>query len=453
MDKSRTRARNIIKKLEQSGIEHVRLETLDLAGVIRGRVVTPSLLEKAFEDGLNMSMAIFSFTVLEHMVPNPRWGPEDGDFYMFPDEETLEIIPYLDRTARVYAWLKDEHGKPWEGDPRGGLARSLSDLERDGMIVQAAYEGEAYLVRKTDTGYLPADNSKCFTADGLDIQSSVLNGIFRSMRQMNIGAEKATAEYGPGQYEVNLEHQPLLKACDSFLTFKQTWRAIARQHGLVGTFMPKPFEDKAGSGLHVHINLVDKRSGRNLFYDPSDKRGIGLSKLGYQFLGGLIEHAPALTAIGACSVNSYRRIRPGTWAPAHACYGVGNRAVMIRVPKRMSRSMRLELRSADGTCNPYLLGSSILAAGTHGVEEGMDPGDPICEDIGSWSDDKAKSEGCPRLPESLGEAIDELRKDKVLMKRVSSVMLEEFIKIKRAEWDDYQCHVSDWEWRTYLETF
>ncbi len=453
MHRQKSAKKQVLGQMTKHGVEFVRLETLDLAGVVRCRVLRRNLLEKVFEDGLNMSTAIFSFTVLEHMVPDPRWGPEDADFYMYPDVESFTVVPYLSKTARMYSWLLDENGKIWEGDPRGHLDSLVAGLSREGHRAQLAFESEGYLMRKAGAGYEPADSSKCFTADGLDIQHGILHEIFDSLIKMGVKTEKATAEYGPGQYEINFSHKSPVRACDDFLTFRQAFRAIARGHGLVGTLMPKPFEALAGSGLHLHLNLVNSRTGKNVFFDKGDRRGIGLSKLGHHFLGGILEHAAALTAIGSPSVNSYRRMRPGTWAPAHVCYGVGNRAVMVRIPKRMAPSMRIEFRAADGTCNPYLLANALLAAGMHGVEEELDPGKSVTEDIGSWSDEKAVRRGYRRLPSDLKEAISALKSDKELMDRVSRPMLEGLVKIKEAEWDDYQCHVSEWERRTYLETF
>ena len=453
MDRRSVSAEQVLRAIRKCGVEYIRLETLDIAGIVRCRVVRPNLLEKVFDEGLNMSKAIFSFTVLEHMVPKPKWGPQDADFYMFPDTSTYVQVPYLEKTSRMYTWLLDEKKHPWEGDTRGNLKAALGKIAQKKLEAVAAFEAEGYLLRRANGGHEPADHSRCFTADGLDIQHALLNDVFNSLNSMGISTEKATAEYGPGQYEVNFGHRRLLEACDNFVTFRQAWRAIARKHGLLGTFMPKPIKGLAGSGLHLHLNLVDSETGRNAFFDKRDKRGIGLSGEAYHFLGGLLEHASALVAIGAPSVNSYKRLRPGTWAPTHASYGVGNRSVMIRVPRKMSASTRLEFRAADGTCNPYLLAHALLAAGMHGMEEEMDTGPPTEDDIGSRSDAQAEVGDSRRLPESLLEAITALKEDDDLIRRVSVPVLEEFIKIKRAEWDDYQDHVSEWETRTYMDTF
>jgi glutamine synthetase len=228
---------------------------------------------------------------------------------------------------------------------------------------------------------------------------------------------------------------------------------IARKYGVIATFMPKPFSNRAGTGAHFHISMGNKKTG-NLFYDKGDKRGLALSTMGYQFLAGILVHARALTAICAPTVNSYKRLVVGrslsgaTWAPAYIAYGDNNRTACVRIP-----GGRLEMRLPDGAINPYLAGAAILAAGLDGIERRLDPGEPLNENLYEMSSKELKRRKIGLLPQSLAEAIDALEADEVVKAGLGADLASEFISIKRMEWIEYSRHVSEWETSRYIEMF
>jgi glutamine synthetase len=256
-----------------------------------------------------------------------------------------------------------------------------------------------------------------------------------------------------GQFEVNYTFGDALSSADKLIYFKMAASEIAHEFGMVASFMPKPFSNRTGTGAHFHVSLGSATS-KNLFHDDKDKQGLGLSKMAYHFLGGVLAHAKAITAIGAPTVNSYKRLVVGralsgaTWAPAYIAYGNNNRTACVRIPYG-----RIEVRLPDGACNPYLTTAAILAAGMDGVERKLDPGKAVNENLYEWSAEKIREHGIGLLPQSLNEALDELEKDDVIKGAIGLKLSEEFIKLKRMEWIEYSRHVSDWERGRYLEFF
>jgi glutamine synthetase len=443
---------DVLKIVQQHAIEFIRVEFLDYAGLIRGRTIRPENLKEAMVKGVNFSTAIMSFDAFDEYIPNPMYGPGDGDFFAVPDPSTFAIVPYRKKTARMFCDLVDINGDPWPGCPRNALKRLLAEVESLlGGRLYMAYEQEAYLLRELDGRIVPADNSHCFSPDGVDIQEEFVQEFVHSLETMGVKTEQISSEYGPGQLEVNLRYAPALKATDDQVTFKQLFKQIARDKGMIGTLMPKPFEHLAGSGLHVHISLYSD-AGENLFEDHTDQRGLDLSEKAYHFIGGLLRHGRSLIAVGAPSINSYKRMRPGTWAPAHICYGAGNRSVLVRIPEKR-RTRRFEFRGADGTCNPYLLSACLLAAGLDGIHNRIHPGEPANEDVSWLTDTEMKERGIFRAPRTLEEAIDSLSQDTILAQAIGREIWEEFIKVKRTEWDKYSRHVGEWERNHFTQRF
>jgi glutamine synthetase len=244
-----------------------------------------------------------------------------------------------------------------------------------------------------------------------------------------------------------------MSTADRHIFFKMAASEIANQMGMIASFMPKPFSNRTGTGGHFHISVGNAKT-KNLFHDDKDKYGLGLSKMGYQFMGGLLKHARGLTAICAPTVNSYKRLVVGralsgaTWAPAYITYGDNNRTCMVRIPYG-----RLEMRLPDGSCNPYLASAAILAAGMDGVEKKLDPGAPNNTNLYEWSSADLKKAGIGVLPQNLNEALDALEEDEVLCNAIGKDLAEEFLRLKRMEWVEYQRHVSAWEVERYLEFF
>ncbi|PLS16093.1 glutamine synthetase [Bacillus sp. M6-12] len=443
---------NVLNIVNQENIEFIRVEFLDYAGVTRGRTIRPAQLKDVMEKGVNFSTAIMSFDVFDEYIPNPAFGPNDGDFFAVPDPSTFAILPYRKNTARMICDLVDINGDPWHGCPRSALKRLLNEVESLlGGKMNMAFEQEAYLLKEVDGQLVPADNSHCFSTEGADIQEDFIQDFVYSLEAMGVTTEQISSEYGPGQLEINLKYTNALKAADDQVTFMHLYKQIARDKGLVGTLMPKPFQHLSGSGLHVHISLYDE-DGENLFEDSTDQRGLDMSEKAYHFIGGLLRHGSSLIAIGAPSINSYKRMQPGSWAPAHICYGSGNRSVLVRIPEKR-RARRFEYRGADGTSNPYLLAACLVAAGLRGIQTKIDPGEPVDFDVSSASEFELKERGISWVPRSLTEAINALSEDSVLAQTIGRTIWEEFIKIKRTEWNKYSRYVSNWERNVFTSRF
>ncbi|WP_223635270.1 glutamine synthetase family protein [Planococcus sp. 4-30] len=438
---------NILGRIEKEDIDYIRIEFLDYTGSTRARTIRREQIVDAMEKGVNFSAAIMDFTMFDTYIPNPLYGSDAGDFFAMPDPWTFVVLPHRRKTARMFCDLVDENGNPWAGCPRSALKKLLKEAEDVlGGQIKMVYEQEAYLLKEEEGRLVPADSSPCFSTDGLDIQDEFIQRFIETMSEMGVETEQVSSEYGPGQVEINLKYDNCLKATDDQVTFKQLFKHLAREMGMVGTLAPKPFNDLAGSGLHVHISLFDE--GKNLFKDSNDSRGLDLSETAYHFIGGILHHGKALSAIGAPTVNSYKRMVPGSWAPAHICYGAGNRSSLVRVLEPR-RERRFEYRGADGTCNPYLLSASLIAAGLHGVRQKMNPGMPLEKDAGSLSGQELEALGIEWVPRDLKEALDHLKEDTILAETIGRDIWQEFIKVKQEEWNLHFYRVEEWERKLY----
>jgi glutamine synthetase len=279
----------------------------------------------------------------------------------------------------------------------------------------------------------------------------VIAEICQTMTQLGWGPYQNDHEDANGQFEINYTYEDCLTSCDHYIFFKMAAAEIASEMGLICSFMPKPFANRPGNGMHMHMSMSDGK--KNLFQDKKDKRGLDLSPMAYHFLGGLLKHGPALAAICAPTVNSYKRLVVGrsltgaTWAPAYISYGDNNRSSMVRIP-----GGRLELRLPDGACNPYLATAAVIAAGMDGIAHKLDPGAPHNVNLYELSDAELKQEKISILPQNLHEALTALEKDKVIRDALGPVA-DEFLRLKHMEWVEYMRHVSEWEIESYLEFF
>ena len=280
-----------------------------------------------------------------------------------------------------------------------------------------------------------------------------MDEIISALEVQGIVVEKYHPEYGAGQHEIVIKYNEALKMCDEEFMFRETVRGICNKHGILTSFMPKPFQDQAGSGMHMHISLW--KDGKNLLFDDNDE--YKLSNLGKYFVGGILKHIKALCAFTAPTVNSYKRLVPHSWASAFTCYGFDNREAPIRVISGQKgneeKSYNIEFKPIDGTCNPYLAAAVILAAGMDGVKNEIEPGKPVLSDPLSLSHEEQAKRGISRLPETLGQAIEEFEKDEFFKKMFTRDMYEEYIKLKRFQWTEYINYVSDWEFNKYVGAY
>ena len=435
----------LLARAKEDALSELWVVYHDWSGRAQVRSVAPEGFDSAARNGVTFARANFDFNVLDHQVPDFVFGAESGDFAAVPDPATYAVVPHHPGAARVYSFLHEAGGEGWAGCTRGALRAMSEKFASHGLTVQAAFEPECYLLRRTDHGYEAAAQARMFTINGLESQRELISELMNALRRMGVVLEQVAPEYGAGQFEITLRHQPPLKAADDLMTVKEELRALAGRAGVIASFMPKPYADMPGSGLHVHIGLTHS-DGRNAM---AGDRPVGLSPLGASFVAGLLKHARGLCGLSAPTVNSYKRLLPGSWAPSHICYGSSNRAVLVRVPDAGSK--HVEFRAGDGSSNAYLDLVGMLAAGLHGIERGLLPGEPITDDIGHLSARETAVRGLERLPRNAPEALDALEADDVIMEALGPVIGPGFLRLRRSEAAAYALEVGDWERATYLE--
>lgn len=437
------------KFLKANDIKFILAQFVDIHGSAKAKAVPAEHLDMVLTDGAGFAgFALWGFGM----------GPHGPDYMAVGELSTLQPIPWMPGFARM-ATYGHVHGKPYPYDTRLALKNQLDKLGKRGLTLYTGIEPEFMLLkRNADGSVAPADatdalEKPCYDYKGLARSAAFLERLVDGVKAVGLDVYQIDHEDANAQFEVNFTYSDALTTADRYVVFKMAASEIAHQMGLVATFMPKPFSDRTGTGAHFHISVGDAKT-KNLFLDAKDKRGLGLSKMGYHFLGGLLEHARALTALCAPSINSYKRLVVGralsgaTWAPAYVTYGDNNRTCMVRVPYG-----RLELRLADGSCNPYLATVAILAAGFDGVDKKSDPGEPNNTNLYEWSPEALAKAGIGVLPQNLNEALDALEADSVLTQAIGKDLAEEFIRLKRMEWVEYSRHVSSWEVERYLEFF
>lgn len=437
------------KFVKDHGVKYVLAQFVDIHGSAKAKAVPAGHLDMVLDEGAGFAgFAIWGMGM----------GPHGPDYMAVGDPTTLAAMPWMPGYARIAC---DGHvnGKPYPYCSRVALKAQLAKLAKRGMTLYTGIEPEFMLLKRAADGSLvPCDDSDtldkpCYDYKGLSRSAPFLEKLVESLQPIGLDVYQIDHEDANGQFEVNFTYAEALKSADNFVLFKMAASEIAKSMGMVATFMPKPFSNRTGTGAHFHLSLGDDRK-KNLFHDDADKHKMGLSKTGYHFLGGLLAHSRALTAILAPSVNSYKRLVVGralsgaTWAPAYVTYGNNNRTACVRVPYG-----RLELRLPDGSCNPYLATAAILAAGLDGIDRRIDPGPPNNTNLYEWSQAQLDEAGIRVLPQTLAEALAEFEKDDVVRGAIGEDLASEFVRLKRMEWIEYCRHVSEWERDRYLEFF
>jgi glutamine synthetase len=434
---------SLLDTIRASGVRQVRVVFVDYNGIARARSVQVEHLDRALQRGVNFSSPTVEFNSNNEFPPDAAFDLASADFWALPDPATYVPAPGTDGAGQMLADLVDARGGPWAGCPRTALRRMDERAQEAGLAFQVGFEPEGYVFRPRDTEVDFVGASQFATLDGLDLEPAFIDDLLAYLREAGLDVEQWSEEFGPGQIEVNLRHGNPLPTADCMVTYKHAFRSIARRHGLLGTFMPKPFGAVAGSGLHVHLSATRPDDPSiNLFDDPAAE--FFLSALARQALAGILAHGEALTALGASTVNSYKRFIPGSWAPTHIMYAYASRAAFVRIPERET-ARRLELRAGDAAGSPYLYLAGILAAMLDGIERELDPGLPMPGDVGTHPPDGARA-----VPPSLDRALEYLATDNVLCAALGTPIVDEFIKIKRTEWKAFAGHVGPWDREWYL---
>lgn len=436
-----------LARLDDLGARFLWVQYADYNGRTEGKSVPRPRFAGALRGGLSFARANLGFNLTDHQAPGTIFGADSGDFMAVPDPATLAPLPWVAGTARAFAWMRQEDGSPWDGCPRTLLQRQVDAFADRGLRLRAAFEPEAYLFLLGPDGPQPPPADGMFTVAALDRFHETLHETGEWLEAMGVAVEQVAPEYGPGQIEINIGHADPIKAADDLLTLRDTLRACGRRRGWIVSFMPKPFETIAGCGLHVHLSLRHADDADAMAAPAGDGHPSGLSPLGRSFLAGLLAHAPALAALGAPTANSYKRLLPGSWAPAHAAYAAGNRSALVRIPG--TRRKRVEFRAGDNTSSPYLFLAGLLAAGLDGIARNLDPGAPAVGDLGHLTDADLAAQGIALLPRTAGDALAAAAADPVLAAALGPTALPEWLKVKRSELALAETTVSPWERGTY----
>ncbi len=435
---------DIMKFVEENDVKFIRLQFTDVLGRLKNVAITRSQLEKALDNKI-----MFDGSSIEGFV-----RIEESDMYLRPDPDTFSLLPWRpkeDAVARMICDVYDTEGNPFMGDPRYCLKRAIDEAEDMGFQCFVGPECEFFIFHTDEVGRpttLTHDTSGYFDLGPMDLGGNIRREICLMLEKMGYEIEASHHEVAIGQHEVDFKYQEALKTADDIMTFKLAVKSVAKKMGTCAVFLPKPLQGQNGSGMHTNISLT--RDGENIFYDPKDPRKNGLSEVAYQFIAGLMEHIDAITAIADPLVNSYKRLVAGYEAPVHVAWSCKNRSPLIRIPASRGSATRVELRSPDPTANPYLLLACCLHAGLDGIKKGLVPPDSVDENIFDMSEKELRERGIASLPKDLDQALDALEKDEVIKDILGSHIVENYVAIKRKEWQDYASYVTDWEIDKYI---
>jgi glutamine synthetase len=445
-------ALEIIKKAQADGIRFIQLQFTDILGIVKAVTIPIHRMEDSVKHGTWFDgSSIEGFTRIA-----------ESDQYLMPDMATFAEIPWQPGsgprgTARVICDVFTPRGEPFAGDPRFVLRRQVERAKKLGYVVNMGPELEFFLFNRAADGKvaaLPHDLAGYFDFS-TDLAQEIRQDMVDALEAFGINVEAAHHEVAAGQHEIDFEYSDALKTADNALTFKFALKAIAQQHGLYATFMPKPIFGINGSGMHVHQSLFSIADQRNAFADPANK--YGLSDLARSYMAGTLAHARSMIAVLAPTVNSYKRLVPGYEAPTYITWGRTNRSALVRVPMispgKSIEGTRAEVRCPDPSSNTYLAFAVMIAAGLDGVEKGLVLSDPVEESLFEMDAARVAERGIKELPGTLGDAIEELKSDPVICEALGEHVLEHFVAAKQAEWDEYRTQVTQWELDRYLEAF
>ncbi len=438
-----------LERVEADGVKFISLQFTDVTGAVKSVDIPVSRLESAIEDGV-----WFDGSSVEGFA-----RIQESDMRLALDLDTYAVLPWTPeerRRARVFCDIYTPDGEPFPGDPRGTLRRMLARIAERGWTYYVGPEPEFFLFRANGSDSIrpvPHDVGGYFDFSAQDEAARVRAELMEALTSMGLEVEMGHHEVALGQHEIDFRFADALRAADNVLTLKYTVKAIAAQHGLMASFMPKPIFGINGSGMHCHQSLFDAE-GNNLFFDPQDE--FNLSPLAYGFIAGQLTHARALAAVVAPTVNSYKRLVPGYEAPVYVSWAQINRSALIRIPRYTpgrEKSTRAELRCPDPSCNPYLAFAVMLAAALDGIDRGLACPPPMNSvNIYHLTDEERATRGIASLPGSLDEALDELDRDAVLKEALGEAVYTAFARAKRAEVEEFHTRVTDWEVERYLET-
>lgn len=436
---------DVWEQVQEHDVRFIRLQFTDIFGVLKNVAITVEQLEKALNGEL-----MFDGSSIEGFV-----RIEESDMYLKPDPTTFVTFPWRPKhgaVARLICDVFNADGTPFAGCPRNTLKRVLKETEEMDLTVNVGPEAEFFLFLLDDNGcpsVVTQDNGGYFDMTPIDLGENARRDMVVTLQEMGIEVEASHHEVAPGQHEIDFKYHHAMVTADNIVTFKFVVRTIAQQHGLHATFMPKPIFGSAGSGMHINLSL--DRGGKNLLFDPQDPQG--LSQEARYFMGGILKHAIYLTAITNPTINSYKRLQSGYEAPLFATWSEKNRSPLIRIPATRGEHTRIELRSPDPSCNPYLALAVIIKAGLDGLKNKIEPPDPVDTNAFELSIEEIKRLGIKPLPGDLKEAMDYLKSNSVIQEALGEHVFKRFLEAKEIEWKSFSMQVHQWELDEYLSKF
>ena len=446
---SRTRAtskvedrQQVLERVREEGVEFVLLWFTDIEGHLKSFAITPSELEDALDDGMGFDgSSITGFNAIE-----------ESDMVAIPDPATFQLMPWRPgetKACRMICDIVTPDGKPYDGDPRYVLHRALERMRALGFDTFNIGPELEYFLFRDSAGTEPLDEGGYFAMTTMDAASELRQETVRALESMGIPIEYVHHEVGPSQHEIDMRYASALEMADHTVTYRLIVKEIAKKDGYHATFMPKPIFGENGSGMHTHQSLFT--DGRNAFFDTDDE--WSLSEAGKAFIAGQLRHAREITAVFAQWVNSYKRLVPGYEAPVYVAWSRRNRSALIRIPLYKpghEQATRAEIRCPDPACNPYLTFACLLHAGLEGIERGYELPEPMETNLYHLTAEQRSERGIVGLPETLGEAIDELAHSELAKKALGPHIFERYVELKRKEWDEYRVQLTQWELDRYL---
>ena len=434
---------DIFRMVEEEDVEFIRLQFTDIFGTLKNIAITSSQLEKALDN-----KCMFDGSSVEGFV-----RIEESDMYLYPDYDTFEIFPWRPQQGKVARLICDVYtpdGKPFEGDPRWILKKTIKEENEMGYRFDVGPECEFFLFHTDDNGLpttLSHEKAGYFDLGPNDLGENIRRDMVLTLEDMGFEIEASHHEVAPAQHEIDFKYDEALKTADNIQTFKMTVKTIAKRHGLYATFMPKPKFGISGSGMHINMSLATE-AGKNIFADENGK--IGLSDDAYHFIAGIMKHARGMSAITNPLVNSYKRLVPGYEAPVYIAWSAKNRSPLIRIPASRGNGTRVELRNPDPTANPYLVLALCLAAGLDGIKNKIEVPDSVDCNIYEMTPGERRAAGIENMPADLKEAVDCLVADEFLCSVLGEHITTKYVEAKMKEWENYTTRVSQWEIDEYL---
>lgn len=418
-----------------NNIKLIEFVYVDYNGIARGKTITVKKLGNHLTSGIGITRAMFGMNSHDQLQ-DIMGMTAVGEVRLIPDLSTLTLVPSVKQVATVMCNHYKTSREIYEADPRWLLQDVLKKYENLGLKTIGTYENEfIYFKQNNEKEFEVIDEHPCFAMNATDIFYEMLPDILETLEDSGIDAEQYYPEAGFGQHELSMAPTDLLSAADNEMRFKRVLQTIAKQRDLLVTFAPKPILKTEGNGGHIHLSLWNIKDEKNALYDANDE--MKLSQLGKYFVGGLLKHIKAVVALTCPTVNSYQRLQPGEWSSAYATYGQDNREAAVRIPStywdNQENSMNIELKASDASANPYLAIAGILIAGLDGIENKIEPGQPVDVDPATLSDKQRENMGIVQLPTTLSEAIEELVNDQYFKKEIPNKLLEAYYKVKKSE--------------------